>query len=157
MVQPSDFSDLPSDLSAEESSAPMATAVRRTMVWNLWFFTWLGLLAGLISPSVYPYVVYFSGIHALLFIYLEEGILTAFPVQVRLAYLVWVAIGTYVPYMGVLMPIASVGLASNLFWGYCPLARMLYLLLPWNRRQPLSPDLVKRVIFSPPMHGRFTL
>jgi hypothetical protein len=120
----------------------------------LWLVTWLGLLAGLVSRQWYEVVVWFSVIHALIFIYLERFNLTAFPVQVRLAYVAWVAIGSYVPYMGLLMGIATLGLAANLFVGYCPLARMLSL-LPINRSEPLSCNLVKRVFLSPPMQGRF--
>jgi hypothetical protein len=65
--------------------------------------TWLGLVAGLSSPQWYKPVVGFSAVHALLFLYLEKFNLAAFPVQVRLAYVVWVAIGTYAPWMGTLM------------------------------------------------------
>lgn len=127
---------------------------RRMLVWVLWLITWLGLLAGLFSQQWYEAVVWFSAIHALLFIYLERFNFVAFPVQVRLAYLVWVAIGTYIPYMHVLMWITTLGLAANLFVGYCPLARSLSL-LPINRQEPLSFDLVRRVFLSPPVKGRF--
>lgn len=132
----------------------LATPVRRKLVWSLWLITWLGLLAGLFFRQWYEFVVWFSVIHAAFFIYLERFNLIAFPVQVRLAYGVWVAIGTYVPYMTWLMWITTIGLAANLFVGYCPLARTLSL-LPINRNEPLSFDLVKRVFLSPPVQGRF--
>ncbi|MBD2525412.1 hypothetical protein H6G86_23875 [Nostoc sp. FACHB-133] len=128
--------------------------MRQRLVWSLWLMTWLGLLAGLISRQWYEVVVWFSAVHALLFIYLERFNLTAFPVQVRLAYVAWVAIGTYIPYMHWLMWITIVGLATNLFMGYCPLARLLSL-LPLNRSEPLSFNLVSRVFLSPPIKGRF--
>lgn len=133
---------------------PLSNRFRQRLIWCLWLVTWLGLLAGLVSRQWYEVVVWFSVIQALIFIYLERFNLTALPVQVRLAYVAWVAIGTYVPYMGVLMGIATLGLAANLFVGYCPLARMLSL-LPINRSEPLSCNLVKRVFLSPPMQGRF--
>lgn len=124
------------------------------LIWNLWFITWLGLLAGLFSSQWYVAVVWFSVLHALLVLYLEQFRCIAFPVQVRGAYLIWVAIGTYVPHLGCLMWITTLGLAANLFWSYCPLARML-LLLPFNRHEPLSWDLVRRIFLSPPAKGRF--
>ena len=127
---------------------------RRSLVWVLWLITWFGLLAGLMSRQWYEAVVWFSAIHALLFIYLEHFNLIAFPVQLRLAYLVWVAIGTYIPNLDALMWITTLGLAANLFVGYCPLARMLSL-LPINRQEPFSLDLVRRVFLSPPVKGRF--
>jgi drug/metabolite transporter (DMT)-like permease len=127
---------------------------RRKVVWSLWFITWLGLLAGLFAPQWNEFVVWFSVIHAVFFIYLERFNLVAFPVQVRLAYVVWVAIGTYIPLMTWLMWITILGLAANLFVGYCPLARLLSL-LPLNRSEPLSLDLVRRVFLTPPVKGRF--
>ena len=60
-----------------------------------------------------------------------------------------------VQYMVFLMYITLVGLATNLFLGYCPLARMMYL-LPWNRDEAFSAGLLGRVFFSPPVKGQFT-
>lgn len=125
------------------------------MVWGMWFITWLGLLAGLLERVFWEYVVFFSATHALLILLLLGLRVTAFPVQVRLAYFAWVAIGTYAPFMEILMYITILGLAANLFLSYCPLARMLYL-LPWNREEPFSLDLLKRVFLSPPVTGKFT-
>lgn len=127
---------------------------QRSLVWNLWFITWLGLMAALFAKPLYEYVVYLSAIQVVIFLYIEQFKLTAFPVQVRVAYLVWVALGTYVPYLSILMLIVTIGLAANVFFGYCLLARTLYL-LPINRREPLSVDLVKRVFLSSPVKGRF--
>ncbi len=133
---------------------PASPTWRRKLIWTLWLITWLGLLGGLVQRQWYEVVVYCSGAHALLFIGLERFHPLAFPVQVRLAYVVWVAIGTYVPHMQIFMYITTVGLATNLFWGYCPLARMLSL-LPWNRQEPFSLDLLRRVVLTPPVKGRF--
>jgi len=127
---------------------------RRYLVWGLWFITWLGLLAGLHDRVYYEYVVLFSLIHALLFLVLLNFRVKEFPAQIRIAYLVWVVVGTYVPYMTILMYITTIGLATNIFLGYCPLARMVYL-LPINREEPFSLDLVLRVFLSPPSLGRF--
>ena len=128
--------------------------IRKPLIWILWFITWLGLLAGLYDHVYWEYVVLFSALHAVLFLGLNGFSVTPFPVQVRIAYLVWVAIGTYVHYMDFLMYITMVGLASNLFVGYCPLARMMYL-MPWNRDDAFSVGLLTRVLFSPPVAGKF--
>ncbi|MDS3862475.1 hypothetical protein RIF25_16895, partial [Thermosynechococcaceae cyanobacterium BACA0444] len=50
--------------------------------------------------------------------------------------------------------VTTIGLAANLFFNYCPLARMMYL-LPWNREEPFSFKLVLRVFLSPPVSGKF--
>ena len=127
---------------------------RRIFIWVLWFITWLGLLAGLFDHVYYEYVVIFSLFHTLLFITLFKFRIIAFPVQVRIAYFIWVLVGTYVPYMLILLYITTIGLFTNLFLGYCPLARSLYL-LPWNREEPFTFELIKRVTMSPPVSGQF--
>jgi hypothetical protein len=132
----------------------MPEHIRKIVVWSLWFLTWIGLLAGLFDRTVYGVVVAFSVAHALLVLVLHRFRVIAFPVQVRVGYVLWVAIGTYVPYMTVLMYITTLGLIGNLFFSYCPLARMLYL-LPWNREEKFSLGLVARVFLSPPVDGRF--
>jgi len=127
---------------------------RKRLVWVLWFVTWLGLIAGLFDRTYFEYVVFFSAAHAILFLILTNFRVMAFPVQLRISYLVWVAVGTYVPYLVILMYITTIGLASNLFLNYCPLARMMYL-LPWNREEPLTYSLIERVILTPPVSGQF--
>ena len=128
--------------------------VRKALVWSLWFVTWLGLINGLFDPLFFQYVVIFSVLHAVLFLILFQFNIRPFPVQVRIAYVIWVAVGTYVPHMVVLMYVTLAGLTTNLFLGYCPLARMVYL-LPWNRDEKLSLDLLRRVVFSAPVTGKF--
>jgi hypothetical protein len=128
--------------------------IGKKLVWTLWFATWIGLLAGLINQVFYDYVVWFSAAHACLFWTMFRFRAAAFPVQVRLAYFVWVAAGAYIPYMTILLYITMVGLATNLFLGYCPLARIMYL-MPWNRQEPFSSALVLRVFFTPPVQGPF--
>ena len=127
---------------------------RKALIWVLWFITWLGLVLGVFASLYFKYVVIFSALHALLFLILFQFKIKPFPVQVRLAYFFWVAVGTYVPYMLFLMYITLVGLATNLFLGYCPLARMMNL-MPWNRQEKLSLDLFRRIFFSAPVTGRF--
>jgi hypothetical protein len=128
--------------------------IRKRFVWVLWLVTWTGVLAGLFDREFYEYVVIFSAAHALLVLFLLRFRVSAFPAQVRIAYCIWVAVGTYVPYMVILMYITTIGLATNLFANYCPLARMMYL-FPWNREEPFSLNLVARVFLSPPVAGEF--
>ncbi len=128
--------------------------VRRSLIWSSWFVTWLLLVAGLFDRDYFEYVVVFSALHAVLFFVLNGFDVKPFPVQVRIGYVIWVAVGTYVPYMTVLMYITLVGLTTNLFLGYCPLARMMYL-MPWNRDESFSLDLLGRVFFSAPVAGKF--
>ena len=139
---------------SESSWGKMSDQTRRTVVWTLWFVTWIGLLAGLVDRKAYEFVVLFSVAHAFLFLVLHSFRVAAFPVQVRIAYVLWVLIGTYIPYMVFFMYITTVGLVGNLFFKYCPLARMLYL-LPWNREETFSFNLLTRAFLTPPVEGRF--
>ena len=127
---------------------------RQKLMWGLWFITWLGLIAGIVDDVYFEYVVIFSAVHAIVFVVFFRFNVRPFPVQVRIGYVVWVAVGTYVPYMVILMYITLVGLATNLFLDYCPLARMMYL-LPWNRDEKISFDLARRVFLSAPVSGKF--
>ena len=128
--------------------------LRKKLVWIIWFVTWIGLVAGYFYRVYYEYVVYFTAAHTLLLFFLTGFRIRLFPVQVRVAYLIWVTIGTYVPHMIILMYITTIGLATNLFLDYCPLARMMYL-FHWNRSEPFSLELVKNVFISPPSEGQF--
>ena len=132
----------------------MSARTRKAVIWILWLVTWVLLLAGLVDRVFYEVVVWFTAAHLLLVLALNRFRVTAFPVQVRFVYVLWVLVGTYVPHMTFFMYIATVGLIGNLFFGYCTLARMMYL-VPWNREERFSLDLVARVFTTPRTEGRF--
>ena len=127
---------------------------RKRVIWALWFVTWLGLLAGLLDRRFYVGVAWFTVAHFLLMLALNSFRVHAYPVQVRIVYAAWALVGAYVPHMTFLMYIATIGLIGNLFFGYCTLARLMYL-LPWNRDEAFSLGLVGRVLSTPPTDGRF--
>lgn len=134
--------------------ARLSPAAQARLRWGLWGITWFGLLAGCFDPSYWRWVVAFSGAHAALLLALVGFRPLVFPAQLRIAYCAWVAVGTYAPYSSWMMYVTLLGLTANLIVGWCPLARMLYL-LPWNRQEPLAADLLARVFFSGPVAGRF--
>ncbi len=134
----------------------MPSGRRRSLIWTLWFTTWVLLIGGLWNSDLYVAVVAFSAVH-FTFVWFMNGFhIAPFAVQVRFAYVVWVALGTYVPALYLLLPITMVGLVGNLFFRYCPLARLMYL-LPWNRSHGLSARTLVRVFVSPGVDGRFRL
>jgi len=132
----------------------LTATTRKRLIWWIWLTIWLVLLVGLFDRSFYQWAVNLSALHSLFFLWLFSFQIKPLPVQVRLAYLIWVFVGTYVPGFIFLMYITTVGLAANLFLNYCPLARLL-LLLSWNRSESLSIGFLKEVFFSPPSAGRF--
>ncbi len=81
----------------------------------------------------------------------RERALRAFPVQVRLAYLVLLAAGLWPP-LAFVHGIQLAGTLALVLGGYCPLARLLAL-APWNRPQPLSLRLLGRAFISRPSAG----
>ncbi len=75
----------------------------------------------------------------------------AFPVQVRIGYLVWMLAGLWSP-LAFFHWIQLAGTAMAVLLDYCPMARMLSL-LPWNRRRPLTWRLVASTFIQPPVRG----
>ncbi|MDR4471558.1 MAG: hypothetical protein MRJ92_02540 [Nitrospira sp.] len=72
---------------------------------------------------------------------------TAFPLQVRVAYAMLLAAGLWAPLQWVHI-IQLIGTTARVLVGYCLLARTLSL-APWNRRQPLTWSMLRRTFFSP--------
>jgi len=83
---------------------------------------------------------------------LRKGRSAAFPVQVRVAFLMLIAGVGWEPLHG-LAYLPAIGTWAQALFGYCALARTLSL-TPWNRRQPLTWDLVWRTYAAPPTTGR---
>jgi hypothetical protein len=77
--------------------------------------------------------------------------LLAFEVQVRAAYLGLLLAGT-LPGCWPIHVIQFIGVNAFLVAEYCPLARLLAL-APWNRRQPLTPALLRKAFLSAPVRG----
>lgn len=71
----------------------------------------------------------------------------AFPVQVRVTYLVMLIAGLWEPLQWIHW-LQLAGTSARVLIGYCLLARALSL-ASWNRWQPLSFALIKRTFFSP--------
>lgn len=74
------------------------------------------------------------------------GDVTAFPVQVRAAYLGLLLSGLWGPLLWIHW-MQFAGTTARILAGYCLLARILSL-APWNRRQPLSSGLLQRTFLS---------
>jgi hypothetical protein len=82
---------------------------------------------------------------------LREGGLAAFPVQVRFWYLMLLLVALPEP-MRLIYWVPTVGTWAQLIFGYCTMARCVSL-LPWNRKERLSADLLVRTFLSRPVRG----
>lgn len=82
---------------------------------------------------------------------LREHTISAFPVQVRFWYLALLLAALPEPLQMVYW-VPVIGTWAQLIFGYCTMARCVSL-LPWNRSEPFSLDLLMRTFFSRPVRG----
>jgi hypothetical protein len=123
----------------------------RNLTWWVWAITALCLAAGLMGfSSGYYAAIVISAIQIVVFDF-REGSLFAFPVQIRLAY-TGLLILCQVPSLGWLYWVPTVGTFALVLFGYCLMARTLSL-LPGNRTEPMSLDLILRTFLTPPVVG----
>jgi hypothetical protein len=123
----------------------------KEMDWWYWLVT-DGLLIGGLAGwrwGAYP-VIALTVIQAVHYLHREHRI-AAFPVQVRLGYLLLLLLWT-IPPLGFIHWVQLAGTTAVVTVGYCPLARILAL-MPWNRSRPLSAALVWNTIISSPVAG----
>jgi hypothetical protein len=131
-------------------------AFRKNFTTGIWVLTWGALVLGYQDVFYWKAAIVITAIQALVVLALVGFRPLVFPAQLRIAYIGWLTLGTFVPELIAMMPITTVGLGAMLAFGYCPLARMLYL-LPWNRTQKLSWHLVAQAALQPPSPGRFAV
>lgn len=82
---------------------------------------------------------------------LRERSFVAFPVQVRLGYLLLLLVALPRSLQWIYW-LPLVGTWAQVLFGYCLMARAVSL-LRWNRKQPLSLALLKRTFISAPVRG----
>jgi len=123
----------------------------KEMDWWYWLVT-DGLLIGSLADWRWGNlpVIALTVIQAVHYLHRERRIM-AFPVQVRMGYLLLLLLGTIAP-LGFIHWIQLAGTTAVVTVGYCPLARILAL-MPWNRRQPLTAMLMWNTIVTPPVAG----
>jgi hypothetical protein len=77
--------------------------------------------------------------------------LSAFPVQVRIGYLLLLLL-CYWPPMNPLFWLPTVGTWAQVIFGYCAMARFVSL-MPWNLREGFNVGLVTRTFLARPVRG----
>ncbi len=129
------------------------TTMTRTQEMSWWYWLATGLLlAGALAgcPLGFAPAIGLTVVQTLHYL-AREGSVKAFPVQVRIGYLLWMLAGLWGP-LGFFHWIQLAGTAASVLVDYCPMARMLSL-LPWNRRSPLTVRLVWWTFLRPPVRG----
>lgn len=123
----------------------------REISWWYWAVTTAMLFVGLAgNPLGFWLAIGLSAIQIIHF-RMRERNFSAFPVQVRVAYTAMLVLFLWEP-LNILYWIPAIGTLAQVSFGYCTLARCLSL-MPWNRREPLSKDLLLRTFLSKPVKG----
>lgn len=119
--------------------------------WQYWAVTDVLLIAAVLGwQPGFPAVIGLNIVQLVHFLVREKS-LTAFPVQVRAAYLGLLLAGQWDP-LYIIYFIQIIGTTVMVLADYCPLARFLSL-MPWNRHEPFTLDLLRRTVFSSPVRG----
>jgi hypothetical protein len=123
----------------------------RELSWWYWLVTG-ALLAGALWgwPLGFAPAIGLTVIQTLHYL-MREGSARAFPVQVRIGYLVWMLAGLWEP-LGFFHWIQLAGTTAMVLVDYCPMARLVSL-MPWNRRTPLTLGSIVRTFGRPPVRG----
>ena len=116
------------------------------LAWWYWFLTAGFLGAGLFGcPAGTFLAMALCAVMIVHVVWLTRDV-TAFPVQVRVAYLAMLIAGLWGPLQWIHWILLG-GMTARILAGYCLLARILSL-APWNLRQPLSLALIRRMFLS---------
>lgn len=123
----------------------------RSISWWYWLATVCLLTIGVSGwPAAFLFTIGLTVIQVFHFV-IRERSLTAFPVQVRLAYLLLLLLALPAKLQWVYW-LPMIGTWMQVLLGYCMMARMVSL-LPWNRNEAFSIALLKRTFLSAPIRG----
>lgn len=123
----------------------------KQLSWWYWLVTACLLTAGIAGyPSGFTLAIGVT-VFQLIHFTIREHNVTAFPVQVRFWYLM-LLLAAFPEPLRIIYWVPTIGTWTQLIFGYCAMARCLSL-LPWNRHESLSVDLLARTYFSRPVRG----
>jgi len=123
----------------------------RELGWWYWLVTTCLLTAGVAGYPIGFLLAIGLTVIQLIHFAIREHSVTAFPVQVRFWYLVLLLVALPEP-LRIIYWVPMVGTWARVIFGYCTMARCVSL-LPWNRRERFSVDLLKRTFLSRPVPG----
>uniref|UniRef100_Q31EY0 Uncharacterized protein n=1 Tax=Hydrogenovibrio crunogenus (strain DSM 25203 / XCL-2) TaxID=317025 RepID=Q31EY0_HYDCU len=125
--------------------------LKMDLIWWYWAITDVLLIAGVAGmPYGIEAAIVFNIIQVIHF-YTRTPSVSAFPVQVRLAYLALLLVALYPP-LFFLYYLIILGTSAMVLFDYCFLARFMSL-MPWNHHQKFSIGLLMDTFFSKPVDG----
>lgn len=116
--------------------------------WWVWLLTAILLAIGLMGYASAFLAAIGLTIAQTLFFLARGHSITSSPVQTRTAYTALLIV-CFVPGMRWLYWVPTVGTFALVLCGYCLMARFLSL-LPWNRTERITSDLLRHTFLSPP-------
>jgi len=122
--------------------------------WWYWLVTAGLLTAGVTGNEIGFMLAMGLTVFQLVHFSLREGSISAFPIQVRFWYLMLLIVAFPEP-LRLIYWIPAIGTWAQVIFGYCTMARCVSL-LPWNRSERFSLELLKRTFFSAPVRGDIT-
>lgn len=123
----------------------------KNLKWQYWLVTAILLTVGVAGhPLGFNLAIGLTVIQVIHFTQRERSI-TAFPVQVRYWYLLLLLVARPGP-LQIIYWLPLIGTWAQVIFGYCTMARCVSL-LPWNRSEPFSVDLLLRTFLSRPVRG----
>lgn len=124
----------------------------RQITWWIWLITLTMIVVGLVGYTAgFVAATALTLAHTLLF-WRKSGEFRAISVQIRFAYALLLAV-SYIPQLRWLYWLAAIGASAMLVVGYCAMGRTLSL-LPWNRGEALTLDLLRRTFLRAPVVAR---
>jgi hypothetical protein len=123
----------------------------KELSWWYWLVTACLLTAGVAGYQIGFLLAIGLTVFQLIHFMIREHSITAFPVQVRFWYLMLLLVSLPEP-LRIIYWVPTVGTWAQLIFGYCTMARCVSL-LPWNRKQPFSIDLLWKTFISRPVAG----
>lgn len=123
----------------------------KELSWWYWLVTACLLTAGVTGHPIGFILAIGLTVFQLIHFTMREHSITAFPVQVRFFYLVLLLVALPEP-LQIIYWVPTIGTWAQLIFGYCTMARCVSL-LPWNRSEPISSNLLLSTFFSRPVHG----
>lgn len=119
--------------------------------WWYWVASTVCLwIAVTVNPVAFDWAL-LIGVVQLIHFMVAERSATSFPVQIRVGYLAVLLLAIPEGLQWILW-IPAVGTLARVTTGYCIMARNL-MLMPFNRREKLTPGFVKAAYLTPPVRG----
>ena len=125
--------------------------LKMDLVWWYWAITDVLLIAGVAGVPYALEAAIALHVFQVMHFYKLYPSVSAFPVQVRIGYLLLLVIALYPPLFFIFI-LQIIGTTAMVLFNYCFLARFMSL-MPWNHDKKYSWSLIMQTFFTKPVDG----